>query len=74
MYKFNLNITKILFRLYTALTLTYCKGGFFSESAMKFFQISKSQKKIFQKTILSLNIFEIWRSEERIALSGKKHL
>ena len=30
------------------------KGGFFSESAMKFFQISKSQKKIFQKAILSL--------------------
>ena len=27
------------------------KGCFFSESAMKFFQISKSQKKIFQKAI-----------------------
>ena len=33
---------------------TCSKGGFFSESEMKFFQISKSQKKIFQKTILSL--------------------
>ena len=32
------------------------KGGFFSESAMKFFQISKSQKKIFQKAILSLKL------------------
>ena len=30
------------------------KGGFFSESAMKFFQISKSHKEIFQKAILSL--------------------
>ena len=37
---------------------TGVKGGFFSESAMKFLQISKSQKKIFQKTILSLKFKE----------------
>ena len=56
-------------------------------SGMKFFQISKSQKKIFQNTILSLKFkfqaqdsfldfffffFEIWRSEKQIALSEKK--
>ena len=27
MYKFNLNIAKILFKLCTALTLTYCSDG-----------------------------------------------
>ena len=44
------------------------KGGFFSESAIRFpnLQISKSPKKIFQKTILSL------RFEKRIALTEEK--
>ena len=32
------------------------KGGFFSESAMKLFQISKSKKKIFQKNYPELEI------------------
>ena len=31
-----------------------CKGGFFSESAIRFFKSPNLQKKIFQKTILSL--------------------
>jgi hypothetical protein len=46
----------------------FIKGGFFSESAMKYFQNSKTQKKIFQKTILSLkfkfpanNTLRYWR-------------
>ena len=45
------------------------KGGFFQKVRFVF-QISKSQKKIFQKTILSK--LEIWGSEKRIALSEKK--
>ena len=61
---------------YAARLLEVTKGCFFSESVMKFFQISKSQKEIFQKTILTLKfkfqaqysfleyfIFEIWGSE-----------
>ena len=44
------------------------KDGFFSESAMKFFQISKSQRKIFQKAILSLKFkFPTYNSKELLA-------
>ena len=45
------------------------KGGFFSESAMKFFQISKSQKKIFQKAILSLK-FKFPTNNSKVLLAG----
>ena len=59
------------------------KGSFFSESAMKFFQIFKSPKKYSKKLSLKFKFqaqdsfleyffFEIWRSEKWIALSGKK--
>ena len=55
------------------------KGGFFSESVIRFLNL---QKKIFQKTILSLKFkfqvkdsfldYSFWRFEKRIALSEKK--
>ena len=45
------------------------KAGFFSGSAMKFFQISKSQKKIFQKTILSLK-FKFPANNSKVFLAG----
>ena len=62
------------------------KGGFFSESAMKFFQISKSQKRIFQKAILSMKFkfqgqdsfleytffLEIWRFKKTNRTFWKK--
>ena len=63
------------------------KGGFFSESAICFFKSPNLQKKIFQKTTLSLKFkflvqdsfleyifLEIWRFEKHIALSEKSHL
>ena len=43
---------KFWFICYSAL----CKGGFFSESVMKFFQISKSQKKNIPKNYPELEI------------------
>ena len=48
---------------------TALKVGFFSESAMKFFQISKSQKNIFQKTILSLK-FKFTSKNCKVLLAG----
>ena len=61
------------------------KGGFFSESAIRFFKSPNLQNKIFQKTILNLkfkfqaqdSFFGIffWRFgdlKKRIALSEKK--
>ena len=49
-----------------------CKGGFFSD-AMKFFQISKSQKKILQKTILSLK-FKFPANNSKVLLAGNLNL
>jgi hypothetical protein len=43
-------------RLEPELDLLLFKGGFFSESAMKFFQISKSQKKNIPKSYPELEI------------------
>ena len=43
------------FRLVNNFCIAY-KGGFFSESAMKFFQISKSQKKYIPKSYPELEI------------------
>ena len=44
-------------------------SGFFSENAMNFFQISKSQKNIFQKTILSLK-FKFPTNNTLLLLAG----
>ena len=56
------------------------KVAFFQKVRWNFFRSPNLKKNIFQKTILSLKfkfhaqdiIFEIWRSEKRIALSEKK--
>ena len=45
------------------------RGGFFSESAMKFFQIFKSQKKYSKKTILSLK-FKFPANNSKVLLAG----
>ena len=51
----DLIFTQLLILFVPAFFRIFAKGGVFSESAMKFFQISKSQKKkSFQKTILSM--------------------
>ena len=53
------------------LLLWILKVAFFSESAMKFFQISKSHKEIFQneKAILSLK-FEFPVNNSKVLLAG----
>ena len=48
--------TKLNERQQKAITNAICKGGFFSESVMKFFQISKSQKKDIPKNYPELEI------------------
>jgi hypothetical protein len=47
----------------------FTKGGFFSESAIRFFKSPNLQKKIFQKTILSLK-FKFPANNTLLLLAG----